>query len=337
MILPYREMAKRILEKVDLNATSNTTQLNKVLDWINVRYDRILRIYPWDALIRQYTFALSASITDYALQRDVEEIIKIVDITNGRDLREISEGEYQEYIAPTEQVSGNETVGNPFGYRRSNILTCKELMSTGDTIDVLSSDVNDLTPNAVRICGLVSGVEVCENVTLTGTTAAVSTNTYDADSPLRISVSTTDGTDKSVVGNITVRETTDTSKVKSIIAPQDFSTEYQWISFFPQPPTTSLPTVKVTYRRRINRLVNAMDIPIIDCCNEIMQGAYSDMLRNDGDPRAQSEEAKFEIMVLELMKRYETNPNYVMQFKGPEGRRTANRGFLGNVAYAGVS
>lgn len=334
MILPYREMAKRVLEKVDLNADDNTTQLNKVLDWINVRYDRIIRAYPWDNLIRSYNLTLTASQADYALKRDVDEIISIIDITNGRELSEISEQEYQEFIAHEQQVVGNVTTGDPQGYRRNGIFTCKELMTAADKIQVISSDVNDLTPNAVRVCGEVSGIEVCENIVLSGTTAVDSTNTFDASSPLRISVLTTDGTDKSVAGTITVREKTDTSKVKAIIAPQDFATDYQWISFFPEPPTTSLPTVDITYRRKVNRLTNVADIPIIDCSQELIQGAFSDLLKNDGDPRASSEDAKFEIMVRELIKRYQTNTNYHFRFR--QKKKVFDRGFMGTVPYSGV-
>ena len=81
--------------------------------------------------------------TDYALDRNLDEIIKIVDITNGKDLDEISESEYKEFIAPFEQVTGNITVGDPQGYRRINILSNKELMSTADTVQVLSLSILD--------------------------------------------------------------------------------------------------------------------------------------------------------------------------------------------------
>jgi len=336
MLLPLREMANRALEKADFTSSVHTKQLNKALDWINVRYDRIIRSYPWDNIIRNYTFTLIASQSDYALQRDVDEIIKIFDITNGRDIEEISESEYQKFLAPLLDVTGNETVENPEGYRRTKILSSKELMTTADTVEVVSSNVNDDTPNAIRVCGEVSGVELCENIVLTGTTPATSINSYDSGASLRVSVYTTDGTDKDVVGNITIRESITPANVKAVISPQDFAAQYQWIAFFPEPPTSSLPTVRVTYRRRINRLDNLMDIPIIDCCNELIQGAYSDLLKNDGDPRATQEETKFESMVFELQKRYGTNPNFNTQFKEKKSNIKRRRGFLGTVPYSGV-
>lgn len=339
MLLTLRQMANRVLEKKDLTAT-NTKQLNKVLDWINIRYDRIVRSFPWTELQRQYNLTVVASQKDYALQRDVDEIIKMVDITNGIDLPEISNAEHAEIIAPLQDVTGSITTGDPQGYYQLRTLTCKQAMSAADTVEIVSSNNNDDSPNAIRVCGEVSGVELCENITLTGTTAATSTNTYDSGSMLKISLGTTDGTDADTAGTITVRESTDTTKVKSIIKPGDNGTEYKWLTMFPTPPATgTMPTIRVLYRKRPTRLINVMDIPEFDCCNELIQGAFADLLFNDSDPRSQQEEAMFNFMVSALMKKSETKPNYIMQFtpkmdlKKVMGRRT---GFLGSVPYSGV-
>lgn len=340
MILPFREMAKRVLEKQDLTAASNTTQLNKVLDWINLRYDRIVRSYPWPEIIRQYNLTLTASTTDYSLQRDVDEIVKLTDVTNGRDLPEITPSEHAEFIAPFQDVTGNITTGSVEGYIRLRTLTTEQAMTIADTIQVLSSNNNDDTPNAVRVCGLVSGIEICENLTLTGTTAVESTNTYDSGAYLRISVATTDGTDKDIVGNITVREKTTTANTKAVISPSDWATEYHWIRVFPQPESSGTqPTIRILYRKRVLPMINVLDVPEFDCSTELIQGAYADLLRNDKDPRSDGEEARFNSMVQELMKKAETEPNYIMRFTPKMNYPTKRQnqiGFMGSVPYSGV-
>jgi len=336
MILTRREIADRALEKVDLSS-ENTTQLNKVLDWIDIRYERIIRSHPWSELVRSYDFALINSQIDYSLKRDLDEILKINDITNGCNLPETSASEYSEFIAPYYDVSGNETEGDqPQGYYLLNSLYCKELMTISDTLEIVSSDITDSSPNCIRICGDVNGVKLCENIVLNGTTAVTSTNTYDSGSNLIISSGTIDGAKKSITGVVTVRETLTTANVKSVIANNDFATMYKWIRVFPKPTETgTMPTLRILYRKTPISFNNVNNIPEIDCSLELIQGAFSDLLKNDGDSSWQVEEQRFGQMVQELIKKDGRRPNYIVQFTPRlDTRKPLRRGFLGNNPYS---
>jgi len=342
MILNFREIADRAMEKTDLVSTLNTTQLNKVLDWINLRYDRIIRAYPWPLFLRTQNVTVIASTNKYVLDEETDEITTIVDITNGRTLNEISGPEYDEFIAPSYDVSSSETKSNyPQGYFQLYGITCKQLMTIADKVQVVSSVAGDATPNAVRVCGQVSGIETCENIIINGTTAVDSTNTFDSGSLLRISVGTTTGVAKTNTGNITVREKTTATNIKAVMNPAMFAASYKWIQIFPLPDTSgTYPTLRVRYRKKVNLMTATTDIPAMDCCTELVQGAYADILWNDGQQSAQVEESRFNAMVEGLIKKEETNPNYVMRFT-PRGLNQNtygdNRnGFMGNKAYSGV-
>lgn len=337
MILPLIEMAKRVLEKADLNATDHTIQLNKVKDWINDVYVRISRLYLWPELLRTTTLTLEASTTDYALNSDIDDILKVTDVTNGTNIRELSEDEFREFLAPYQLVTTGKTVSTPIGYRQTKVLSCKQMMSTSDTVRVYSSNANDVAPNAVRISGLVSGVELAESVTLNGTTPVTSTLTYDANTSLNISVSTTDGSDKTILGYISVTETTDASKVKTIIKPNEFASQYQWISVFPTPPASgTLPTWSFLYKKRIQQLQNVMDMPELDCSLELMQGAYVELLKNDNDARYTTEAQIFSNMVQELIRDSSKTENYHFQFRGRNKNNHTWHSFMGSTPYSGV-
>ena len=315
MILTLQEIVRQALERRDLDITKNTTQRDKAYDFANQRYERIYRLYPWTGTIDSETITIVEGQKEYVLDYKAGEVLNVFDFTSGRDIDEHSLRTYIEQIAALQDVVGNVRDGNVGGYRQIRETTSKESMQIDDTVEVISSNNNDLTPNCVRIVGKSSGIQVAENITLTGTTAATSMNTYDSGEYLQITAGTTDGTEKTVSGILSVRESTTPANVKAQIASVDDATWYQWIAVNPT-PKSSPNSVVVYYRKRFRKLVNFNDAPIIDCGNELVQGVYVDLLKNDNQfGQAQAEEVNWKGMIEELYSRTSRKPNLPLKFQ----------------------
>src|SRR3990167_2350480 len=188
--IKHRAMA--LVQNIDFSTTNTNDIVLKVNDFIRQRYDQILRFYSWPELTRKYTVQLTASTTDYALRRDVEEVYKIWDSTNGREIKRKTLDRHIRFTAPVEEVAGNATTGNPEAWYPIGEKSVSALLSIADTIQIVSTSASDVSPKVIRIKGLVSGVEVAETITLTGASVATSSNTYDSGSALFISAGTSD-------------------------------------------------------------------------------------------------------------------------------------------------
>ena len=232
--LTFREMQRQVQAKIQNTGTSTTNAndlLPKVKDWINERYYRLYRSFYWKDTLETYDLTLTASTAEYAFNRDVYEIVSIFDETNAYVISEDTIQNHMRHYAVDYDKAGNIINDDPARYRLIGTHTVKAAIGTsGEKIDVVSTDNStDISPNSVHIEGLVNGVQLQENVTLTGTTPATSTNTYDASQKLRISVGTTDGSRKTVVGAITVDGNT-SGTVFSEITPSEYAQKYIWFS-----------------------------------------------------------------------------------------------------------
>lgn len=285
------------------NTSTSTTNANdllpKVKDFARTRYDRILRSFPWTELTKSYNLSATASTRDYALRYDLESIIKIWDATNGQELIEQTVQDYIRFVAPIEEVSGNVQTGQVDKYVDIGSKSVSALLSTADQVQVLSTSASDVSPMVIRITGEVSGMPVSENITLTGVTAATSTNTFDSGAELTISAGTSDGTLQDLVGVVTVREQDTTSNVLAKLAPNERAPYYKWIRFNPTPASAF--TATIWYKKRWYPLVNDNDVPLVPCANELVEGILADILWEDGQEGAsQAQESKFAKSVTEL-------------------------------------
>jgi len=326
MLLPFTELQRQVQAKIQNTDTgiSNANDLTpKVKDWINTIYTRIYRSFPWRESIDSYDLTLTASTAEYVFDRDVGKVITIFDKTNARVVEEDTiENHNREHAVDLDKV-GNIISDNPTRYRLTGTYTVKNSIgSTGETIDIVSTSALDITPNVVRIEGFVGGVEIGENVTLTGTSAATSTNTFDADQRVRVSIATDDGTRKDVVGKITIDGTT-SSTTYAEISPAEYAHAYQWFKVSPTPKASGTqPTWEITYQKQFRRLDDSQDIPIFDCCIELIQGAFADALKEDGlEQEGNIAEQKFITMVKELQQSRKSNTR-IEQFKPVENKHT---------------
>jgi len=314
----YKEIQRRVQQRIQNDVTSTSDTINdfipKMKVWINERYERIIEAKPWHSLVRTDTLTIVASQKEYALPRDFGQVVSFFDKTNGLPMKEISLQEHiRNHASALDQV-GNIQTGDPTRYYRIGEFTSKAKISSAETIALVSTSSSDASPLVVHIKGKVSGAEVQEDVILTGTSTATSSNTYDADQRLEISIGTNDGTTPELTGVVTVSGST-SSTVYSVISEFDLAQPYWWIEVSPTPKATGTqPTWDLWYKKRFYPLKDDNDIPEIDCVKEIIQGVYSDALREDGQPNeANVEDQKFIGMVEELWASQQ-NPNQVEQF-----------------------
>lgn len=319
MLLTFKEIQRQVQAKIQNTNTSTTYDndlLPKVKDWINDRYARIYRSFMFTECIDDYNLTLTASTTEYVFNRDVEPggVVSIFDTTNGRVIEEDTIQKHNRHSAPHMDISSTILYDNPTHYRLTGVHTVQAETSQAETVSVVSSSASDISPHVVRVEGLVSGVRVGEEITLTGTTAANSTNTYDANQKLTVNTGTSDGTAKTIVGVISVTGTTSGDTLAKI-APDEYAHRYQWFKVSPTPRTSGTqPTWKIWYKKAFRRLDNDTDVPLFDCCIELVQGAFADSLREDGlEQEASAAEATFVNMVKELQSTRNTH-NIMDQF-----------------------
>lgn len=298
----YKRIQVRAMAIVQNTSTSTSNAndlLPKVKDWCRTRYDRILRSFPWDELNCSYSLSVTAGTRDYALRYDLESIIKMWDQTHGIEITAYDLRDHIRFNAISLEVSGNVQTGNPTQYIDIGSKSCSALLSTSDQVQVLSTSASDVSPMVIRITGEVNGMPLSESLTLTGTSAVTSTNTYDSGSELQITAGTSDGTLQDLVGIVTVREQDTTSNVLAKLAPNERAPYYKWIRFSTMPATAL--TAQVWYKKRWYPLTNDNDAPVIPCANEIIEGVVADALWEDGqEGAAQAQESKFANSVKEL-------------------------------------
>lgn len=331
----YKRIQVRAMAMVQNTSTSTSNAndlLPKVKDWCRTRYDRILRGFPWDELNRSYDLSVTAGTRDYALRYDLESIVKMWDTTHGNEITAYDLRDHVRFNAVFLEVSGNVQTGNPDQYIEIGSKSVSALLSTADQVQVVSTSTSDVSPMCIRVSGEVSGMLVAENIILTGTTPANSTNTFDSGCELTVSAGTSSGVLQDLVGVVTVREKTITTNILAKLSPNERSPYYKWIRFSTMP--ASALTAQVWYKRRWYPLVNDNDVPLIPCANELVEGIVADALWEDGqETAAQIQEGKFTNSVKELWvsRRPRNLIQQIVPDNGdPQATSERNLYFLGN-------
>lgn len=298
-------MQRRVGEKIQNTSTGTGVNdlITKSKNWINERYHRIIRGFPFEENLGNQEMTIVASQRAYAMDWEIDKIWAIFDSTNGKVITIRDPQYYVRNRALDLDQTGNVQVGDPtMCYPIGTYYVKAETGgTTGEKITVVSTSgtTTDGTSQVVRVRGLVSDAVTYEEIALTGTTAGTSTNTWDDDQKLTLSIGTTDGSIKTVAGIVTVTGATSGS-VLAKISPYDIATQYRWFEVSPLPKASGTqPTWRIFYSKRLQPMINNNDIPILDCCNEIVQGAYCDALKEDGQDW-ETEEQNWVAMCQEL-------------------------------------
>ena len=288
----------------------NTSSLleAKLESHIKHLYERIAKIAVPTMLIKKKDFTVTASAQEKSLGSDVLGILTIYDTTNGYALTETDR--------ERDELNGIDTTndtGHPVKYADiGEHFVDLEVAAAGTMSIASSNNVVDITPNIVRIQGLSSSVMVAENITVTGTTAATGSISWDANQKLIINTGTSNSTAKTLAGIITCTR----GVVVAKIAPNDYASLYRWISFMPIPHTAAASnTYRLLYLQRPLPLINDNDVPVFDCSDALINGLVAYGMTEDGqDDLAQLWDQKFNQSVSELIAHHTKKSNKVEQF-----------------------
>jgi len=296
-------MINRIFSNIYSNVGKNiqdtsSTMATEIKRYCNDAYREILRRVNWDAINLEYTVSVVAGTKDYILSNDFGKELYVYDSTNLKYLSYISIQELAEKFADSLNSSGQPTRYSIFNDVIRNQPT------SASTISISSSSASD-TSQSVRIKGTDSNdVEIDETVLLTGTTPAVSTNTYSKIRSISKSAATT--------GRIT--GTSNSGGVTNFImssADLDYKVKKIRLHYTP----SSALTLSIPYHVLPYPLVNDYDVPVIDCADgiELQATAHSWRYKRQFQ-KAQEFERLFEKWLVDITWDKENQPNQTKTF-----------------------
>ena len=239
--------------KTHLSTLIRDTTVNSfITDCLNLAIEEIHYYADWSWLKRKTTFSTVVDQEDYRLDEEVDRIMVVRRRSPPVRLLYLPDEVFFRYV-PDPEDRGS---GVPRYYRIWEETGFTASLAADDTIQVLSSSTADGSGFNVRVVGRnTDGVVIRETLTLNGTTAVTSTNTFDSGSLMRVSKSA------DTTGVITVRRTTGAT-VLVRIAPTEANPRSKTLSFFPIPSTVH--TVYLEYLERLHLLIHDTDVPPFD-------------------------------------------------------------------------
>lgn len=252
--------------------------------YINKRYFDILRRINWQNARPDYTKDSASGTQDYTLPVDFGKEIYVLDTTNKLKISRI---DLQTWVA---KYASNPTgTGTPDFYVILDSPVATQ-PSAASKLACVSSSASD-TSQVLHIRGIADGVEVEEDVTLTGTTSVDSSNSYT-----RIL-----GISKSAVtaGYVTITSNSGAVTI-AVISKETLETRYKIMRLAPIPSTTI--TYSIPYIIKPLPLVDQYDYPVIDCADIIEIGALADGQRyKKQDAKANNLEILYEKAIIDLI------------------------------------
>lgn len=265
-MLTFQEIYQSIEDKIQ---KSDSTFETKVKRWVNQRYESLMKMQPWKGVFDVDTSGVTY-VTGSAyliLPKKVGHIFVITEMTNLRTLDPIDYIQLWRNSAST--INSQDA---PVRWADAGQVGSRISMTIADKIQVLSSSASDNSAYTVRVRGLVSGEEVSETITLNGTTAVDSTNTFDSGSFITAAKSS-----NNMAGTVTVREKTTTSNTLVTLGMNEFTAWYKRLRLHYVP--NSAPTVAIAFNRKVPYMVNALDVPAFDCSMYLIEAGYAEALR----------------------------------------------------------
>lgn len=256
-----RSMINRLFVNIYGNVGSNIQDTSSgtqtvIKNYVNDIYFDILKRINWQDIDDDYSFSTVAGTQDYVLPSNFGKEVYVYDATNLTELKPIT---MQELVR--DFPSGLSLSGTVSRYAILN-KAVRSQPSSSSTISVVSSSASDST-QTVRIKGYDSnGVQLEESITLNGTSAQTSSNSYVEIQSITKSAST--------VGRITVTSNSGAVTV-AILAPADLSYMVKVVRLNYTP--NGAITVKMPYIILPYPLVSDYDQPVIDAADVIELGA----------------------------------------------------------------
>lgn len=245
-----------IVANVGNNIQDTSTSMATIIKtYANDTYFDILKRTNFKEIDYDYSFSTVAATQDYAMPSNFGKELSVYDATNKIPLDHI---DYQLLIEQfVDSISSQGTV------ERYTIFSSpvRKQPTSASTLSITSSSALDTT-QTIRIKGTDSnGVELDESVTVTGTSAAVSTNTYLKVRSITKSATTT--------GRITITSNAAAVTV-AIMSPADLDYRVKIMRLHEVP--SSVLTINVPYIILPYPLSNDYDTPVLDCSDVLELG-----------------------------------------------------------------
>jgi hypothetical protein len=288
----FSNMVTRAGRKIQRTDTAYKTKLK---DWANERYERLYNRYFWNELFREKLHTLISGQDYLILPVGVTNPLYLSDRSNAVLIRKVGVQNFQKrYLA---NLASQGVVLNWASWGYSPVAL---QLSTADTIEVLSSSTSDTTQKVYLRGYDTNGQELDESITLTGTSAAASTNTYTAfsitDPTTGLSMVSKDG---DTVGSVTVREAT-SDTVLGRLGPKERALRHRIIRLHNVPSAAD--TIYIGYKEPIRKLINDGDVTQFPCESILVHGMFVDALKEQRQfQRAAAERNTVEAMIGELL------------------------------------
>tara|TARA_Y100001951_G_scaffold88955_1_gene80926 strand:- start:2231 stop:3193 length:963 start_codon:yes stop_codon:yes gene_type:complete len=229
------------------DATGEALQMAKTA--VNRAYRRVLGLSGQVSSQREFSLSVASGTSQYGCGPYVKRILNIDDGTNDRQVTQITKGDY-DGLYP-----GTSATGDPRYYYILGSFGVNAQPSSASTLSFTSNDNDD--NGTVRVSGFVSGVYTHESITLNGTSAVATSNSYttvERVTKLQADTTTHDGT---------VTATSNSGAVTVVVIPYHMdSPTHLWVEFYPTPDSS----LTYTIRAEMNKpnMINDGDWPDID-------------------------------------------------------------------------
>lgn len=227
-----QEVARR--GSVDLTGEAQDT----IKSAINNAYKRVLAETFQDMRQRKFTVTTTATQETVGLPLEVRTVLDVQDSSQRWNLSELTPTEFDRL------VPGRTATGRPRRYFQIGRFGLVRPIAATGVVSAVSSSASDATNVFVRVTGYdANGSRVSENITLNGTTAVNSTNSYDPSQSRGIERFTTYATASAVfVGTIIMKDAAGNTLAR--IPPSYHSPAYTWIEYDLIPDATYTHTVR---------------------------------------------------------------------------------------------
>lgn len=257
------------------------------LDALNLAYEQIWNLFPWDAS-KIYAVEATTSDGDITLPHYVDNV-RAARISN-RPIGAVGVIRVNNFYPDSFSTAG--TPCEFMWLRPDPVLTQP---TSGINVRVVSSSTADTSAvGSVRVVGTAGGVETAEDIALNGTTNATGSVTFTAIRKISKPITT---------GRITVKDASNNEL--GTIAPWDTTPEYPRLRLVPPPDTTVTATFQCT--RKFERLVSDNDQVLPSMMSKpVLHMVMAYILKKFGEyDRAAAEEAT----ALDALKTLENNEN----------------------------
>ena len=257
-MLNYSDLYTRVGQMLE---RSDTGMQTKIKGFINDGLRNVVGKRPWMALLRPISFNAVANLDYFITEQNIDQII---DISQRQSPVVLSLSRY--YNLLQRRLDVITSTGSPCNAAPAGEIGVKVALPSAGMLTVVSSSSVDTTQK-VQIRGYSTAlVAITEEVSLNGTSAVTSANSYSASEGYEPRFSK----DANTTGIITIARS---STTVAEIAP--LSREVRYKKWKVWPVFSSNLTMYATIKKRVYDLVNAEDVPELECDNCLILYAYA--------------------------------------------------------------